>query len=539
QGLAMDAPYDPRGNWKAKGPELAFLAARRRELRAGVEASEQRIAENRASVAAKLAPTLPLPDEFGINLDLVPMAHTQWLWGQVAGKLVRVGTWDELAAAGRDPGRDLDESDLRWSEVADLCMTLSPDVGTSTNINPAMDAKIYGPEHEENLETESDFKQRGRPELFMRADPWTRHIRFEIAEANCMSALGAFGKMAALTGVPFLPMMTVYDFFIKRALDQLYYNLYWGSSFLLLGTPSGVTLSPEGAQHSWKSDIQMPGLITWEPCFAREMEWILADAIRRHVEGDIVDRNGVLVRAVTRGINQKQFLGRLRAQPRFQGVAKPELEAAVRKDVLAGGYKLVDRSGEPGYRPGENVVVVLAMGSLVDQAIEASDALLEKGVHADVVVVTCADLLVGRFAQRDGYAQLRRLGIDGALHLEATGELDGAGAALLAARHVPIVSVADGEEGLLDNAGSILGVRQEALAVRKFSKSGTPTDIFRYQALDAAAIFDAVGKVLAETALGEVRLGRAAYERLAGSMIDGRPAPAWRELWPHQFGSDA
>ena len=69
--------------------------------------------------------------------------------------------------------------------------------------------------------------------------------------------------------------MTVYDFFIKRALDQLYYNLYWGAEFVIMGTPSGVTLSPEGAQHSWKSDIQIPNLITWEPTFAVEMDWIL------------------------------------------------------------------------------------------------------------------------------------------------------------------------------------------------------------------------------------------------------------------------
>ena len=99
--------------------------------------------------------------------------------------------------------------------------------------------------------------------LVTNQEVWTRHIRFEIAEANCMSAAGAFGKMAHYTGNPSFPIMTVYDFFIKRALDQLYYNLYWGAEFVIMGTPSGVTLSFEGAQHSWKSDIQIPNLITW------------------------------------------------------------------------------------------------------------------------------------------------------------------------------------------------------------------------------------------------------------------------------------
>ena len=101
-------------------------------------------------------------------------------------------------------------------------------------------------------------------------------MRFEIAEANCMSAAGSFGKLGDDLGLPFLPLMTVYDFFIKRALDQLYYDLYWGSEFVLVGTPSGVTLSSEGAQHSWKSDIQIPNLITWEPAFAIEMELLEA-----------------------------------------------------------------------------------------------------------------------------------------------------------------------------------------------------------------------------------------------------------------------
>jgi len=93
---------------------------------------------------------------------------------------------------------------------------------------------------------------------------------------------------------------------------------------------------------------------------------------------------------------------------------------------------------------------------------------------------------------------------------------------------VPVVSVADGEEGLLDNAGSILGVRQEALAVRRFSKSGRPRDIYRYQGIDAEAVFQAAGRVLAESARAEVRLSRAALERLGG----GPPAPAAAELWP-------
>ena len=535
QGLGLEDAYGRVGGWHASGPELNLLASRGKQLREGVAAAESRIAANRERIGALLAPTLPLPEDFGINLGLVPMAHTQWLWGQVAGRLVRVGTHDELSAAGLDPGRDLDAFESRWAKVADLMLTLSPDVGTSTNINPAMDAKIYGPEHTDNLEAQFELSERGRPELYSHSEPWTRHIRFEIAEANCMSAVASFGKMGKYAGVPFLPMMTVYDFFIKRALDQLYYDVYWRSSFILVGTPSGVTLSPEGAQHSWKNDLQMPSLITWEPAFAREMEWVLADAVRRHVDEDNLDREGVLVRGVTRGLPQREFEQRLKAQPRFAGRSKEEVHAEIRRDVLAGGYLLVDRSGEPDYAPGENVVKILAMGAVVDQALAASDRLLEVGVHADVVVVSSADLLLGRFAQRDGYAQLGRLGLSGELHLSPAGPqpLAAADARLLAARCVPVVSVADGEEGLLDNAGSILGVPQVACAVRKFSKSGRPSDIYRYQEIDAEAVFAAAGRALSRAALREVRLSESALRSL--QQPPAAPVPDWRTLWPFDF----
>ena len=198
---------------------------------------------------------------------------------------------------------------------------MSPDVGTSTNIAPTMNKRIYGPNFDQDDE-HGEFEAR-HPELAAHDSAVTRHIRFEIAEANCMSAAGAFGKMAHYTGNPSFPIMTVYDFFIKRALDQLYYNLYWGAEFVIIGTPSGVTLSFEGAQHSWKSDIQIPNLITWEPFFALEMEWILADAIRRHMLDENEGRRGVLIRAVTRAVPQAALLENVRRAARFKAALPP------------------------------------------------------------------------------------------------------------------------------------------------------------------------------------------------------------------------
>lgn len=353
-----------------------------------------------------------------------------------------------------------------------------------------------------------------------------------------MSAVGAFGKMGHYAGVPFFPIMTVYDFFIKRALDQLYYNLYWGSEFVILGTPSGVTLSSEGAQHSWKSDIQIPNLITWEPIFALEMDWILCESIRRHYADENEGRKGILIRAVTRGMEQKELLRRLRRHPRFRthlGDLESEplgdeliLESA-RFDCLSGAYHLVDFRGQPDYEPGVNVVNMFCMGSLATEALAASDTLRTQGIYANVIAVSSPDLLLGILAAENDFEHLRQgLGLDADLHLSPTAPVDSrAELVTLAGRRVPVVSVHDGEAGLLDNIGSVLGVRQETLAVRHFSKCGRPDQVFKYQGIDAASVEAAVHKVLAATATESVVVSRQAFEAAAGFDVEN---PGWEEL---------
>jgi pyruvate dehydrogenase E1 component len=414
-----------------------------------------------------------------------------------------------------------------------------------------MDQKVYGTHSEDEDEVDDVEERLGvhkkRPILLPTTEPWTRHIRFEIAEANCMSAVAAFGMMGHHAGIPFFPIMTVYDFFIKRAMDQLYYNLYWGSEFVVIGTPSGVTLSAEGAQHSWKSDIQIPNLITWEPIFAIEMDWILCESIRRHFEDENEGRRGILIRAVTRGMEQKELLRRLRRHPRFrtnpQDLESEPLDDATileqaHKDCLSGAYYLVDFRGQPDYEPGVNVVNLFTMGSVAGEALAASDRLRQEGIYANVIAVSSPELLLGNLAAGNDFAHLRHgLGLDGSLHLLPTGTVDRtADLVTLAGRRVPVVSVHDGEAGLLDNIGSLLGVRQETLAVRKFSKSGRPDQVYAYQHIDAESVVAAVGKALSETALEEVVVSRRALEELA--QRQGGRVTDWHELWDIEVPSE-
>jgi pyruvate dehydrogenase E1 component len=362
----------------------------------------------------------------------------------------------------------------------------------------------------------------------------SRHLRFEIAEGNTMTCLGSIGKIAYFTGLPLIPIMTVYDFFIKRALDQLFYNCYWKSHFILVGTPSGVTLSPEGAQHSWKSDIQIANLINWEPTYALEFEWIFVESIRRLVdfycsgqetEENTKDRSAVLIRGVTRAIEQKEMLKRLKTHKRFENQNDAAILEQTRKDCLQGAWYVADFRNYPNYSPGENVVHIFAMGSLVTEALKASDKLLENGIYANVIQVSSHDLLIGTLGEMSNYKHLKQnLSIVGDLFLTQAQTPYASHAIkndnyppksfgpslspvaqenlikVMGGRRVPIVSVHDGEAGILDNIGSIVGSLQKCLAVKKHSKSGRPDDIYRYHHLDSESVVSACKEVLEQSA---------------------------------------
>jgi pyruvate dehydrogenase E1 component len=472
-----------------------------------------------------------VPESLNVNFKMANYPHTQWMLGQLTAKMTRIAN-TPLQGAEDKKLKPLDDFERSWKIPSELLVSMAPDVGTSTNLNPAMDGKIFGAEVTGDIEAELEVKDKGSPDLVPGQEATDRFIRFEIAEANTMSCKGSFGRMRDLLGIPLLPLMTVYDFFIKRAHDQYFYNLYWNSSFILVGTPSGVTLSPEGAQHGWKSDFQIPNQITWEPFFCQELDWIFADAVARHMNGDNAGRTGVLIRGVTRGIEQKDFLRLLKGQPRFSNggagadaaggasVDEAEILASIRRDVLAGAYYLIDYRGREGYEPGDNVVNIFAMGSLTTEAMAASEALLAKGIYANVIVVTSSDLLVGNLGAANDFEHLRQgLGVNADLHL-APSERDGTlseAVRAFAGRRVPAVSVHDGEPGLLDNIGSIVGVPQEALAVRKHSKCGRPIDVYGYHGIDRESVAEACVRVLARSASEEVHLSPSALARLQGA----------------------
>jgi len=330
--------------------------------------------------------------------------------------------------------------------VGDAIVTVSADVALTTHLGGWIRRRgVWAPEPAPDAGAATSEA--------WRASPAGQHIELGIAEHNLVLLLGALGLAGELAGVTLLPIGTLYDRFVPRALEALYHALYAGARFVVVGTPSGVSLAPEGGAHQSvitpPVGVALPGLTYAEPAFAREVEWILLAGLRD----------------LARGTGESLYL-RLSTRPVDQRLAPPPTEA-YRADVLAGGYRLIDVRGAPGADPEGTMVHLFAAGAVVPEAVAASRALRAEGIFANVFVVTSPDRL---------YRGLRR----GPGHLERLVSAD--------EEEVPVVSVLDGHSATLAFLGSALGVPQLALGVDDFGQSGTRAELYRHYGIDAAAI---------------------------------------------------
>ena len=340
--------------------------------------------------------------------------------------------------------------------VAEALVTVSADVAVTTHLAGWINRKgVYFPE--------------ARPHVFAdvpqavqwREGPAGQHIELGIAEHTLFLLLGALGLTAELGEATLLPIGTLYDPFVPRGLDALYHALYSGARFVVAATPSGVSLAPEGGAHQSVITpgigVALPGLAYCEPAFAREVEWLLLDALR-----GLQERTG-----------ESLYL-RLSTRPVDQALA-PAPSADHRARVLRGGYRLRDARQAPGWDPEATAVHVFAAGAVVPEAVAAARALGAEGVHASVFVVTSPDRLYRGLRAPRPYLE------------ELVGpEEEG----------VPIVSVLDGHSHALAYLGAALGVPQLPLGVDDFGQSGTRADLYRHYGIDAAAIARAARTLL-------------------------------------------
>ena len=354
--------------------------------------------------------------------------------------------------------------------LADRIVTTAPDVTVSTNLGGWVNKR--GLFARESLA--DTFKAEKIPSTFnWEFSPKGQHMELGIAEMNLFIMLAALGLSHSINGERLIPIGTLYDPFIERGLDALNYACYQDARFMVVATPSGISLAPEGGAHQSIGTpligLKQDGLAAFEPAFADElaviMRWAFA-YLQRDGEGDPDETNwlrdetggSVYLRLSTRPVEQP---GR---------AMTPELE----RGIINGAYWM--------RRPGPNAEVVIAYtGVVAPEAIEAAGLLAEDRRDIGLLAITSADRLNAGWQAAERSRQ--RGNQDAASHIER----------LLAplSRNCSIVTVIDGHPATLAWLGGVHGHLVKPLGVEHFGQTGTIQDLYRHHGIDANAILHA------------------------------------------------
>jgi pyruvate dehydrogenase E1 component len=353
--------------------------------------------------------------------------------------------------------------DPNWG--ADRVVTASPDVTLSTNLGPWVNRRGL---FDRRLCTDLFREEVAASAQKWEKSPTGQHIELGIAENNLFLLLAALGLAGPLFGARLLPIGTLYDPFIERGLDALNYACYQGARFLLVATPSGLSLAPEGGAHQSVITpligLGQPGLTAFEPAFVDELAAILTWSLQ-HIQDD--DGGSVYLRLSTRPIDQPQ---------------RP-ITPTLRGEIVRGGYWLV----APG--PGAELAIVCS-GVITPEAMEAHAQILEDIPGAGLLLVTSAGRL-----HADWLAATRTRTVDDANSGSHIGQL----LAALPSTAV-LVTVLDGHPATLSWLGAVAGHRVVALGVDHFGQSGDIPDLYREYRLDSAAIVDAAARACLDQA---------------------------------------
>ncbi|MEB8338173.1 transketolase-like TK C-terminal-containing protein [Streptomyces endophyticus] len=351
-------------------------------------------------------------------------------------------------------GRTLLDLTRRAPGAAERIVTVSPDVSSTTNLGGWLNkAGVWSP-----TEHADWFADDAETILHWRERPTGRHLELGIAETNLVGLLGELGTTWERWGQPLLPIGVIYDPFVNRALEPWSFGIYAGGQSVLVGTPSGVTLAPEGGAHQSITTpslaIEQPGCLGYEPAFAIDTEWCLLAAL-----GNLGKPEGssAYVRLSTRPVDQS-----LAAVP-DDSVARERR----RRQVTAGAYRLRQHAAP--------VVTLAAMGAAVPDALAAADRLAALGHGADVVCVTSPDLLFRACQARRGQGRER----------DQQWVLD---QVFPAERATPMVTVLDGHPHTLAFLGTIRNTPVTTLGVTRFGQSGSLEDVHSHHGIDADSI---------------------------------------------------
>ncbi|HEY6833155.1 MAG TPA: transketolase [Pseudolabrys sp.] len=387
------------------------------------------------------APTIEVPDTLPVTIQ--PTMATQTGFGAILNEIGRAD-----------------------SDFAQRIVTTSPDVTVSTNLGPWVNRRgLFA--HQAMTDT---FKNERIPSTFnWEFSPQGQHIELGIAEMNLFILLSALGLSHTINGERLLPVGTLYDPFIARGLDALNYACYQDARFMVVATPSGITLAGEGGAHQSIAEpligMAQDGLASFEPAFVDELAVIMrwAFAYMQKSDGEISERNwlrdetggSVYLRLSTRPVEQ------------MQRTMSPDLE----QQIVDGAYWLRE--------PGPNAQVIVAYtGAIAPEAIEAVGLMAEDRRDVGLLAVTSADRL------NAGWSAAQRARERGLVHARSHIER------LLA--DVPpncgIVTVLDGHPATLAWLGAVCGHRTRGLGVEHFGQTGSLADLYRHYGIDTNAI---------------------------------------------------
>src|SRR4051794_1549125 len=397
---------------------------------------------NREGRRRLTAPAIEVPQH--LKFSPSPQMSTQQGFGLVLNELARGDT-----------------------ELASRIVTASPDVTVSTNLGAWVNRRgLFAKGEAADL-----FRKEKIPSTFnWDFSPKGQHIELGIAESNLFLLMSALGLSSSINGVRLLPIATLYDPFISRALDQLNYACYQDARFMVAATPSGITLAPEGGAHQSIATpligMAQDGLAAFEPAFVDELAAIFGFAlgyVQKDGAGDATERNwlrdetggSVYLRLSTRPIEQ----------------IRRTMTDELRQQIVDGAYWL--------RAPGPNCEVVIAYtGAVAPEANEAVWRIAEDRRDVGLLAVTSADRL------NAGWTAAQRARERGLVHARSHIERLLAGVP----PHCGIVTVLDGHPATLAWLGAVHGHRVRPLGVEHFGQTGTLADLYRHYGIDANAV---------------------------------------------------
>lgn len=355
-------------------------------------------------------------------------------------------------------GRVLADLPRDAPELAARLVTCSPDVASSTNLGGWINkAGVW------SVKERHDWFADDRERVLRWSESESgQHIELGIAEVNLVGLLSELGTTWSRWGQRLIPIATIYDPFVSRALEPWSYGIYAGGQSILVGTPSGVTLAPEGGAHQSITTpsigLEQPGCVAWEPAFATDLEWTFLHAASQiGIEGG----TSAYFRLSTRPI-----------EPDLANVPdNPFLLERRRRQAIAGGYRLTSHPAS------DDDVTLVGVGALMPEVVHAAAALSEQGVHAGVVCLTSPDLMFRSFQRRGS----REPGAVGNIIDEL----------FPAHSPAPLLTIQDGHPHTLAFLAGARGDRIRCLGVTGFGQSSDLNDAYQLHGINVPSILDA------------------------------------------------